>query len=294
MQSLEPLSSTGVHLRPARPDDAGEVARIMFEAFAGVHDRHRFPRDFPTLDAAAALTSAFVAHPSIWGVVAERDGRIVGSNFLDERGEVRGVGPITVDPAAQAGGVGRALMQAVLDRAAGAAGVRLLQDAFNTRSLALYASLGFEVTDPLVVMGGTPRAGLVDGYDVRRLTADDLDAAAELSARVHGYERTHEVSDALEAPHLEPVAATRDGELVAYATTLRFFPAAHAVAETQEAMAALISGAEAPVSFLLPIRQRELLRWALGAGLRVVKPMNYMVIGRHREARGAWIPSVLY
>jgi hypothetical protein len=36
------------------------------------------------------------------------------------------------------------------------------------------------------------------------------------------------------------------------------------------------------------------LRWALEAGLRVVKPMNYMVRGHHREPHGAWIPSVLY
>jgi hypothetical protein len=39
-------------------------------------------------------------------VVAEIDGRVVGSNFLDERGPVRGVGPITVDPAAQGRGSG--------------------------------------------------------------------------------------------------------------------------------------------------------------------------------------------
>jgi hypothetical protein len=68
------------------------------------------------------------------------------------------------------------------------------------------------------------------------------------------------------------------------------------VAESPEAMAALIAaaGAGAPVSFLLPTRQDELFRWALAAGLRVVKPMNYMVTGHHREPAGAWIPSVLY
>ena len=48
------------------------------------------------------------------------------------------------------------------------------------------------------------------------------------------------------------------------------------------------------MSFLLPTRQHELFRWALDAGLRVVKPMNYMVRGHRREPSGAWIPSVLY
>ena len=49
-------------------------------------------------------------------MVAEIDGRIVGSNFLDERSPIRGVGPITVAPEGQNSGVGRKLMQAVLER----------------------------------------------------------------------------------------------------------------------------------------------------------------------------------
>jgi len=278
--------------------DVDAVARIIFEAFAGIHDRHDFARDFPTLDAAATLASSFFAHPSIWGVVAERDGRILGSNFLDERGPIRGVGPITVDPDAQERGVGRRLMQAVLERSAGAAGIRLLQDSFNTRSLALYASLGFQATDPVVVMSGRPTGGAVPGYEVRPLTQDDLEPSAALSRAVHGYERTNELRDAIETPGLEPFVALRDGRVVAYAATLTFFPAAHAVAETEEAMSALIAGAltagDAPASFLLPIRQHELFGWALGAGMEIVKPMTYMVVGEHHEPNGAWIPSVLY
>lgn len=287
-----------VQLRPIARGDRDEVARVVYEAFAGIHDHHRFPRDFPTREAATELVGSFIEHPLIWGVVAERDGRIVGSNFLDERGPVRGVGPITVDPEAQAAGVGRRLMQAVIERGAEAAGIRLLQDSFNTGSLALYASLGFEVAEPVAVLGGTPRATLPDHVQVRPLVADDLEAAEELCRSVHGVERTNELRDALEAPMLRPFAAIREGRLVAYATTLGFFPAAYAVAETEEDMAALIAGtlatSDAPASFLLPTRQHELFRWCLQAGLRVVKPMTYMVIGEYRRPRGAWIPSVLY
>ena len=287
-----------VRLRPIAPGDRDEVARIVYEAFAGIHDHHRFARDFPTLEAATGLVESFVAHPLIWGVVAERDGRIVGSNFLDERGPVRGVGPITVDPETQAAGVGRRLMQAVLERGADAAGVRLLQDAFNTRSLALYASLGFEVAEPVVVIGGTPQVRCPAHVQVRQLTADDLESAEDLCRSVHGFERTNELRDALEAPGSGPFAAIRDGRLVAYATTFSFFPAAYAVGESHEDIAALIAGAVAasgaPASFLLPTHQDELFRWCLDAGLRIVKPMTYMVIGEYRRPRGAWIPSVLY
>jgi GNAT superfamily N-acetyltransferase len=299
LPTLEAAPKAGtVRLRPIKPDDRDAAAGIVYAAFAGIHDHHRFPRDFPTLEAATDLVGVFISHPLIWGVVAELDGRIIGSNFLDERGPVRGVGPITVDPDAQAAGVGRRLMQAVIERGAGAAGIRLLQDSFNTASLALYASLGFEVTEPIALMGGTARATLPVDVEVRPLAHTDLEACEQLSLSVHGFERTNELRDALQAPGLRPMAAIRDGRLVAYATTLSFFPAAYAIAESEEDMAALIAGAlaagDAAASFLLPTRQHELFRWCLQAGLRVVKPMTYMTIGQHRDPSGAWIPSVLY
>ena len=107
---MTPTTSTAaaaeVTIREATPEDAEDCARICFDAFGGIHDHHRFPRDFPALDAATGLMAAWIPHPSIWGVVAEVDGRVAGSNFLDERGPIRGVGPITVDPQGQNAGVG--------------------------------------------------------------------------------------------------------------------------------------------------------------------------------------------
>ena len=47
--------------------------------------------------------------PGFYCVVAESEGRIVGSNCLDERSLIAGIGPITVDPGAQNLGVGRKL-----------------------------------------------------------------------------------------------------------------------------------------------------------------------------------------
>jgi GNAT superfamily N-acetyltransferase len=287
------LSPTeAITVRPIERGDAAEAARIVYEAFAGIHDHHRFARDFPTLDAAAQLVDAFSSHPLIHGVVAEHDGRVVGSNFLDARGAITGVGPITVDPHAQASGVGRRLMEAVLELGARARGIRLLQDSFNTASLALYSSLGFEVREPVVLLNGRPRATGDDGVEVRPLRESDVAAAEDLALHVLGYERTNELRDALKS--LSPTVAVRDGRVTAYATTLTFFPAAHAVAETAADLQALIAASDAPVSFLLPARQSELHRWALDAGLRIVKPMTYMTVGEYREPAGARIPTVLY
>jgi GNAT superfamily N-acetyltransferase len=287
-----------LELRPIELSDHDAVARIVFEAFAGIHDHHRFPRDFPTLDSALQVTRSFIAHPAIWAVVAEANGRIVGSNFLDERGPITGVGPITVDVTAQGQGLGRRLMEAVMERGARARGIRLFQDSFNMQSLSLYASLGFDVKEPAVVMNGTLRNPPPARIEVRPLEEGDLEECERLCLSVHGFERTNELRDAIQIPVFSPFVALRERRITAYATTLTSFGAAYAVAETEEDMCALIAGAlaagDGSASFLLPTRQAGLFRWCLSEGLRPVKPMTYMSTGEYREPNGCWIPTVLY
>lgn len=288
------VTAPGVTLRAPEASDAQALGRICFEAFGALHDHHRFLRDFPTLESAEGLIGTWISHPSIWGVVAERDGRPVGSNFLDERDPIRGVGPITVQPEGQNAGVGRRLMEAVIERGTGASGVRLLQDAFHLRSLGLYQSLGFDVKEPVALLTGRPRSGAVEGVEVRPLTEQDLAECEALCRTVHGFERTNELRDAVRG--LAPVVATRAGRVVGYATTVTFWPLAHGVAETEDDMKALLRGAatatDEPLAFLVPLRS-TLFPWGLSEGLRLVKPMNLMAIGEYREPRGGWFPSVL-
>jgi predicted N-acetyltransferase YhbS len=288
-------TSERVTLRGAEPGDAEACAQILFAAFGGFHDHHRFPRDFPVLEAAVGMMAMSIPHPLIWGVVAEVDGRIVGSNFLDERDPIRGVGPITVDPESQSVGVGRKLMEAVIERGQGAPGIRLLQDAFNMRSLSLYESLGFDVKEPTAVISGKPRSGSARGVDVRPLEEGDLDDCEALCKKVHGFERTNELRDSIQA--VAPFVAVRDGRITAYASSVTFWPLNHGVAESEDDMRALLQGAaaavEEPLAFLVPLRT-GLFRWSLEEGLRLVKPMNLMAVGEYREPRGSWFPSVLY
>jgi GNAT superfamily N-acetyltransferase len=284
-----------VTLREVEPSDTEPCAQICFDAFGSFHDHHRFPRDFPMLEAAAQLMGMFIPHPSIWGVVAEIDGKVVGSNFLDERDPIRGVGPITVDPNTQDAGIGRQLMNAVIERGAGAPGTRLLQDSFNMRSLSLYESLGFDVKEPVAVISGKPRSAPAEGIDVRPLEEGDLEQCEALCKRVHGFERTNELRDAIQG--LAPFVALRGGSVVAYASSVTFWPLNHGVAESDDDMRALLLGAaaavEEPIAFLVPLRS-GLFRWSLAEGLRLVKPMNVMALGEYHEPRGSWFPSVLY
>jgi GNAT superfamily N-acetyltransferase len=282
--------------RPAVAEDAEACGHIMFDAFRGIADAHGFPPDVPSADVRVQLAAAMIAAPSVFAVVAESDGRVVGSNFLAEGDAICAVGPITVDPAYQGGRVGRRLMEAVLERARGAPDVRLVQDTFNTRSFALYASLGFEAKEPLLLMRGTVRSGPGDGFNVQPLTAEDLGRCAKLCATVHGVARTAELGSALRL--FTPFAVERDGQMTGYLTAPTFWLTNHGVAETEADMRALIAGAAKasaePVSFPLPVRQASLFRWCLSGGLRVVKPMTLMAVGTYQEPKGVWFPSVFY
>ena len=126
-----------------------------------------------------------LGHPGFYSVVAEVNGEVAGSNVLDERSTIPGVGPVTVDPAVQNRGVGRVLMQDVTRRGAdrGAPGIRLLQAAYHSRSLSLYAKHDLQVRDLLARMQGTHRRARSPGYRVRRANTADVEVCTLTFAR---------------------------------------------------------------------------------------------------------------
>src|SRR3712207_4534055 len=99
-------------LRPPTTADIDECGRIIHDAFRAIAEQHTFPPDVPTVAAGVRMAKAMVTHPHVFGVAAEQDGRMAGSAFMNERDPVRGIGPVTVDPAVQARGAGRAMMTA--------------------------------------------------------------------------------------------------------------------------------------------------------------------------------------
>ena len=281
-------------IRRATPGDAAACGQICYEAFSKINREHGFPADVPSPEAGIGLISTLFSHPGYYCVVAEVDGRIAGSNCMDERCAIAGIGPITVDPGTQNRGVGRKLMDAVLDRARerGFAGVRLVQAVFHNRSLSLYTTLGFDIREPLSVMQGPAIRKSIEGCTVRPASAADLDECNRLCRRVHGHDRGGDLSDAIGQG--SAVVTERHGRVTAYATSLAFF--GHAVGETNLDIQALISAAEGfhGPGFFVPSRNAELLRWCLANGLRIVEPMTLMTMGLYNEPAGAYLPSILY
>jgi predicted N-acetyltransferase YhbS len=292
---MSETQTAGLTLRAGRSEDAETCGSICYEAFKAIADQHNFPPDFPSPEVSGGLITSLLSRAGeIYSVVAEVDGRVVGSNFLWENGTIAGVGPITIDPETQNVAVGRRLMEDVLQRAQerGIAGVRLVQAAYHNRSLALYAKLGFDTREPLSTLQGEAIEQEMPGYAVRSATEEDLDACNELCFKVHGHHRGPELLEAIRQGTAAVVE--HGGRISGYTTMVGFF--GHTVGESNEELKALISAAPAfpGPGFLLPTRNSEVLRWCLEQGLHIVQPMTLMSLGLYNEPRGAFMPSVLF
>ncbi len=284
-----------VEIRRATHQDIDACARINYEAFKDISDRHQFPTDFPTLDFANEITGVLISNPSCFDIVAEGDGSVVGCGFMDEQNPIRGIGPVSVDRTFQSKGTGRKIMEALLEQGKEAPGIRLVQESFNLASLSLYISLGFEVKEPLLLLEGKFRSQPQYGFEVRPLISEDVDECEALCNRVYGCDRTSEIEYALN--NLSPLVATKQGRIVAYTCAVSTF--GHGVAETEADMQALLLGAAAYspgelLCFHLPVRYASLFRWCLQEGLRALKPLAVMAIGDYQQPAGCYFPSYLY
>ncbi len=293
----EPASarSPQVQLVEACPEHVGELGRICYEAFKDLADRHGFPPDFPSAHFARRVIGMLVARPDVYGVAALVNGEVAGSNYMSLTDPVAGVGPISVDCAFQGLDIGRKLMQAVIDhaRAKNIQRVRLLQDGFNSLSVSLYASLGFEVKHPV----GYLRLAPADAPDpsVRPVEEHDLDALDQLCRRNYKSSRRNELAAALRAGLLA-LTRLRDGRLTGYLIPGIF---GHGVAESEDDAVAIARQAArlAPPEHAFcfcPLDQASLFRAFLAAGCRTAKVMNLMAMGPYEPPEAVWMPSILY
>jgi predicted N-acetyltransferase YhbS len=284
---------TDTVIRQGTAADGEACARAMYAAFESLATRHAFPIEPQSPELTRMTIDSMLATDGIYALVAEQDGKVVGSALQDERGEIIGIGPVSVDPAVQ-GGVGRELMGCLLQRCAqrDARGVRLVQTAYNYRSLSLYAKLGFAVREPLSVFNGDPKnAGPTDG-EVRTATPDDLETCDDLCRRVHGHNRHGELSHWIGAGTARVVE--RGGKISGYATGCGY--PFHAVGETDGDIIALLGAAEMilGLGFLVPSRNTTLMTWCLESGFKLVQQSTLMSIGDYTDPQGSWLPSIGY
>ena len=293
------IKDSNLTFRPGRIYDVNEIGKIIFDAFTSLANKHHFPSDFPTPNAGVDAASYFLSNPGFYSVVVEYKDKIVGSNFLDERSNiVAGVGPITVDPYFQKKGVGRLLMKNVMERAINQnfPAIRLLQASYNSHSLSLYASLGFEIREPISNIQGKPIQKVIPGRSVRKATISDLKSCNAVCKEIHGHDRIGELIESIKQGSAKVVLC--NDKITGYTTGLAYFN--HSVGFTNDDIMALIGSSLTNESsyggagILIPSRNTQLLRWCLDNGLKIVQQLTLMTVGLYNEPAGSYMPSVLY
>ncbi len=283
----------GINIQRVRQEHTPTLARICYEAFGSLQDRHSVERDFDSVETAGMMVGLFASRPDFAGFVALDGTTILGSNFIQFSDPVAGVGPITIDPAAQARGAGKALMLAVMDEAKrrGVAQVRLMQETINTTSLSLYTKLGFDWRECCSLLRPAPAPA--DDPRCRPITEADLPAIDEISRRHYHSSRVNEAAGLLKIG-LPGFMFSRNGRDTGY-----YFCAfiGHGFAQSDADMADLIGHTlrHAPPHFhkmILPLGQNDLHRLLMSRGGRTVKMLNYMTTGPYTRPQGAWIPSI--
>ena len=280
-------------LRTVQPSDIPACSKAMYEAFRDIAERHNFPPDFPSAEVAGGLLNMMLEAPDFDAFVAEENGITVGSIFVSRRSPVGGISVVTVDPEAQNHAIGRHLMLHGMECLAqqGHTRQQLIQAGYHSRSLCLYAKLGFIATDLLSNMTGGPIREDFPGRTVRDGEEGDADACNELCHRVHGFDRAGEVAGSLAQGTM--IVVESNGKISGYTTGVGFV--GHGVGESNDDLKALIASVDAFAGpgILIPTTNGELFQWCLEKGLRVTQQLTLMDTAPSGPPNGAYWPSVL-
>jgi len=304
-----------MNLRPMTPQDRSEVAELIYVSINFWYQTHGRP---PLFSGGPCVTEVFydvynALEPGC-AVVAEspRTGRLMGSCFYHPREHHVSLGIMNVHPNYFGQGVGRALLDYIIDFTdrSGSKSLRLTQSAFNLDSFSLYTRAGFvprcAYQDIFVpVPPGGLQAPPPPGADhVRPATSADVAAMAALEMEVSGITREpdyrHAIQNQLGFWYVS-VSENRSGQLDGWIISSGH-PALNmlgpCVARSEEAAAALIFSelnrypGRSPV-FLIPVERARLVAQMYAWGARNCEFHFYQVRGQFRPFQGISMPTFL-
>jgi predicted N-acetyltransferase YhbS len=285
-------------IRPIKQNDAETCGKIGYEAHKTISSAHGYPSEQPSEEFGIGLIKRLLDNPNSWGVLAERQGKTLGSIFLHKfpPSPVVVIGPLTVHPSSE-GGVGKKLMYAALDRARkqNYDQIRLVQSPSHIRSFVLYTKSGFFLREPLFLMEGQPlNTGInKSSANVRPVRDDgDIFECNGLCKLTYGFSREMELRQAKDQGVATMIE--RDGVITGYAAGIGIF--GHAVAKSNEDLKSLIANASSILGpgFFAPARNHEIINWLLEKGFQIRWPANLMTIGPYQEPQIPFLPSLAY
>jgi ribosomal protein S18 acetylase RimI-like enzyme len=286
-----------ISVRPMLREDVPQVANIFRDAFNELYERRGFGAVVPDVSVGTAIAGAYQALDPDGCLVVTLRGKVVGSGFLHVRGATAGAGPITVDPSMQGHGAGHALVGELCRRAdaAGVRSLRLIQDAFNEVSFALYSRSGFVVREALARASFRSRRGPAVRTGIRRAQAADIASVVRSEAARIGIERRQDYQMLLRMGDLFLAGEAGSLARIVRNGVVVLGPAS---AESTETLLELIAAATSDLPprtdtrLLLPTRDPELLDRLFGLGLEVHSLCTYMVRGEYAAPRCHYVPTL--
>ena len=192
-------NAVGWDVRPMGIDDVEAVMVVIEAADAALVEVARLPPRTPPsdaqLEASRAAHARFVQHdgPGAW--VAVSDGQVVGVAESVRRGDFWGLSMLFVHPDFQSRGVGRRLLGAAGDYAAGAT-QRMIESSPDPRALRRYFLAGLAMHPTAEMEGQLDRRTIPRSLPGRDGDEEDLELVAEVEAQL-GRSRTEDVAFAL-------------------------------------------------------------------------------------------------
>jgi hypothetical protein len=94
-------------IRPIEQNDVERCGRIGYQAHKTISSAHGYPSEQPSEEFGIGLIRSLLDNPNSWGILAERQGTILGSIFIHKfpPSPVAVIGPLTVHPSAEGGGL---------------------------------------------------------------------------------------------------------------------------------------------------------------------------------------------
>ncbi|HJQ84502.1 MAG TPA: GNAT family N-acetyltransferase [Candidatus Binatia bacterium] len=283
----------GLVIRPAEPRDVERAGDVNFVAFHRVALEHGVPPVVTMPSESRRYIRHLFEFDPLGGVVAEENDDLVGVGWLHPRGAVATIGPLAVDPRAWGRGIGRRLLERLVETAGkGVPQIRLVQESYNTVSLGLYLRSGFRVVAPLLeldlpaaVTAVAPR--VPPGMTIRRGAIEDQARIVARDARAFGAPRAQSIELYLRRGTV--LVAEAGGTAIGHAMGIGFEGMAFlgaASADDPETvvllLAALAAELDAPgrtLRTLVPAADRRIVEALLALGFRVFRACLYMVRG---------------
>jgi GNAT superfamily N-acetyltransferase len=243
-----------VELRPTTVADLPALHALFVAAISGVFAPHGFEAPGPPLD--AFVTQQRHVLDTGASVVAEDNGRLLGFGASWQRDDDWFLASLFVDEAAQARGIGTALLDAVWGAASRR---RTITDAIQPVSNALYGRRGLIPATPILTFTGRPHA-------VSRALRPEAADLAAIDLAAYGFDRS--VDHAYWERHAQ--RTTWPGAYAYVFPGGSIGPVAGLDAgAAARALGAELARAEGAVRLRIPCSARALVEVALAAGLRL-------------------------